>query len=81
MNEMKAAVQKGRDDMRVTTKAEISTQRMHNAEVENKFVEVTQSIAAQFTAVRAELGAEFESTKKDAAEVRTLVPFRSRRGT
>ena len=81
VNEMKAAVQKGHDDLRVTTEAEISTQRIHNTDVENKFVELTQSIEAQFTALRAELGAEFDSTKKDAAEVRTLVPFRSRRGT
>ena len=73
MNEMKAAVQKGHVDMRVTTEAEIGTQRIHNAEVENKFVEITQSIGAQFTALRAELSAEFDSTKKNVTEVPTLV--------
>ena len=73
MNEMKSAVQKGHDDLRVTTEAEISTQRIHNTDVENKFVELTQSIEAQFTALRAELGAEFDSTKNNATEVRALV--------
>ena len=69
----KAAMQKGQDDMCVTTEAEIKTQRVHNAEVEKKYVELTQSIELQFTALRAELGKEFNSTKKYAVEVRTLV--------
>ena len=59
-------------DMRVTTEAEVKTQRVHNAELEKKYVELLQSIQAQFTALRAELGTEFDSTKKDAAEIRAL---------
>ena len=36
-------------------------------------MELTQSIETQFTALRIELGAELDSTKKNATEVRTLV--------
>ena len=65
MAEIKAAMQKGHDDMRVTTEVEIKVEKM--------YVELTQSIEAQFTVLRAELGTEFDSTNKDAAEIRTLV--------
>ena len=50
--EIKVAMQQGHDDMRVTTEAEIKTQRAHNVEVEKKYVELTQSVEAQFTALR-----------------------------
>ena len=36
LTEIKAVMQKGHDDMRVTTEAEIKAQRAHNAEVEKK---------------------------------------------
>ena len=69
----KVAMQHGHDDMRVTTETEIKNQRVHNAEVDKKYVESKQSIEAQFTVLRAEFGTEFDSTIKDAAEIRTLL--------
>ena len=71
--EIKVSMQKGHDDISVTTEAEIQTQRAHNFEVEKKYVEFTQNIAAQFAALRAELGTEFDASKKDAAEIHTLI--------
>ena len=41
--------------------------------MDKKYVELTQSIGAQFTALRAELGTEFDSSKNNAAKIRTLV--------
>ena len=67
--------------MRVATEAEIKAQRAHNLEVETKFAEITQSIAAQLTVLRAELFTEFDSSKKDAAETRTLITgFQEQKG-
>ena len=44
-----------------------------NAEVEKKYVELTQDIELRFTALRMEFGKEFDSTKSDAVEIRALV--------
>ena len=53
LTEIKAAMQKGHDDMCVTMHAEIKAQRAHIAEVENKYLELTQGVEAQLTALPA----------------------------
>ena len=71
--EIRASTQKGHDDMRVTTKDEIKMQRAHNLEVETKLVEMEKTIAAQFLTLRVELGAEFDSSKKESVETRAVI--------
>ena len=46
--EIRASTQKGHDDMRVSTEAEIKAQRAHNLKVETKLVEMEKTIAVQF---------------------------------
>ena len=85
---IRAAANKGHEDMRVTTEAEIEKQRAHNLEVETKYLELTKSIQAQLAALstemnqsridaenalRLELGKEFDNNKKSTAEVQGLV--------
>ena len=73
LTEIRASTQKGHDDMRVTIEIEIKAQRAHNPEVETKLVEMEKTIAAQFLTLRVELGAEFESSKKEATETRAVI--------
>ena len=46
--EIRASTQKGHDNMRVTTEAEITAQRIRNLEIETKLTEMQNSIASQF---------------------------------
>ena len=71
--EIWASTQKGHDDMRVTTEAEITNQRARNLEIETKLAEIQSSIASQFLALRIELGSEFDTSKKEAAENRLTI--------
>ena len=71
--EIRASTQKGHDDMRVTTEAEITAQRARNLEIETKLTEMQNSIASQFLALRTALGAEFDTSKKEAAETRSVI--------
>ena len=81
MIEIRASTQKGHDDMRVTTDAEIKAQRAHNLEVETKLVEMDKTIAAQFLALRADLGTELDSSKKEAAKTRAVITgFQEQKG-
>ena len=69
-----AEMVKVHEDMRTTTEEFVNNQLARNAEVDrNKNVEPTQHIELRSTALRMELGKEFDSTKADAVEVRTLV--------
>ena len=69
----KAEMVKGHEDMRTTTEEFVNNQSVRNAEVEKKYIELTRDIELRFTALRVELGKEFDSTKADAIEVRTLI--------
>ena len=69
----KAEMVKGHEDMRTTTEEFVNNQLTRNAEVEKKDVELTRDIGSRFTALRVELGKEFDSTKADAIEVHTLI--------
>ena len=69
----KAEMVKGHEDMRTTTEEFVNNQLARNAEVEKKYVHLTRDIELRFTALRVELGKEFDSTKADAVEVRTLI--------
>ena len=69
----KAEMVEGHEDMRMTTEEFVNNQLTRNAEVEKKYVELTRDIEPRFTALRVELGKEFDSTKADAVEVRTLI--------
>ena len=69
----KADMVKGHEDMGTTTAEFVKSQVARDEKVEKKYRERTQEIESRFTALRAELGQEFASTKKDAVEVRALV--------
>ena len=71
--EIRTSTQKGHDDMRVTTEAEITAQRFRNLEIETKLMEMQGSIVSQFLVLRTELGAEFDTAKKEAAETRSVI--------
>ena len=84
---IRASAQKGHDDLKSTTEFEIKTQRALNLETETKMAEMQKIIAAQdeklgnmektieaqFLELRAELGTEFDQSKKDATETRAVI--------
>ena len=85
---VRAATNKGHEEMRVTTEAEIEKQRAHNLEMETKYLELMKGLQAQLAALstelndsrvgaenalRLELGKEFDAGKKSTSEVQGLV--------
>ena len=62
---------------RTRTNVELKTiqkaKRAHNLEVETKLVEMEKTIAAHFLTLRIELGAEFDSSKKESIETSAVI--------